>query len=493
MTRCGTTLCASLTVVALVLAFPSAASAHGWALDRGFGEHGYVMTAIPVETAYEQPQVDLAAAPGEKIVAGVAPSTLSPPTGAATVIRYLANGSPDQTFGNHGRLRISESQVTPSSTFRLAGVGVDSLGRVIVAGTTYSGCAPVCAEWISLVTVMRFLPNGQIDTTFGHEGVTQTDLGLPAPENLTHGYPGFQPPLQANPSIDHMRLDPQGRIVVAGSATADASLFRLFPTLDTAPLIARFTPDGQPDPSFGTGGAVLLRDHVATKSTVHGLAIDSLGRIVAAVCGFGPYGELFPSRVGVVRLEPTGAEDQTFGPGGLRETPDCPEAIAVDRFRRILVLRPPTVDPTGEYFAGVQSFVKSLERWKASGLADSRFGRGGAVTPHTHRSHIEIWQNVTTDPRGRVIPVGEIAGTKILESPEQKLAVNRLLRSGVSDRRFGHGGRIVTGLGRLREILMTSLQVIDGHGRIVVAVATETSGSGKRISALSLVRYTPRS
>jgi hypothetical protein len=61
-------------------------------------------------------------------------------------------------------------------SFRLAGVVVDSRGRVLVAGMT----EPTGATGGSLnarASVYRFMPNGKLDKSFGEGGLAGTSLG----------------------------------------------------------------------------------------------------------------------------------------------------------------------------------------------------------------------------------------------------------------------------------------------------------------------------
>jgi uncharacterized delta-60 repeat protein len=96
-------------------------------------------------------------------------------------------------------------------------------------------------------------------------------------------------------------------------------------------MLARFTPDGDPDASFGTGGQVV---------TVHGIArsvaVDSRGRIVAFGDGHRGTRHVFA----LVRRMPNGAPDRSFGHRGEVQTDlgtgTRAYGAAVDRHDRIV-------------------------------------------------------------------------------------------------------------------------------------------------------------
>src|SRR5262249_46333529 len=120
-----------------------------------------------------------------------------------------------------------------------------------------------------------------LDASFGTAGVTTLDLGTDA-------------------AINSLALDDASNIVVAG-AVGNGSAQNAF--------LARFDPNGQLDPSFGTGGAAILGlafgGHVA-----NGVAIQFDGKIV--VTGSATT-DLGTSDIFVARLDSSGNPDPFFG------------------------------------------------------------------------------------------------------------------------------------------------------------------------------------
>ena len=112
----------------------------------------------------------MAQAPGGKVVVA----------GATRVVRLLADGKPDATFGQGGAVTVPRP---PGAVFVLAGVAVDSLGRVVLAGLvrplpTNSTPDPV----ISSAAVIRLNADGTPDAGFGNGGTVITDFGVGAPK-----------------------------------------------------------------------------------------------------------------------------------------------------------------------------------------------------------------------------------------------------------------------------------------------------------------------
>jgi uncharacterized delta-60 repeat protein len=105
-------------------------------------------------------------------------------------------------------------------------------------------------------------------------------------------------------------LQPDGKIVVGGYSGRQSSPYGY----DFA--LARYLPDGTPDPAFGTGGIVVTNFGAETSSNtddwLHALALQPDGKIVAV--GRGSFD--FNPSLGVARYNADGTLDATFGTGG---------------------------------------------------------------------------------------------------------------------------------------------------------------------------------
>ncbi|HEX2618857.1 MAG TPA: delta-60 repeat domain-containing protein, partial [Phototrophicaceae bacterium] len=122
-------------------------------------------------------------------------------------------GDLDLTFGD------GDGYVTTDIGGRAGGMSlvIDSIGRIVVAGYNqhFDPNSYFCP-------IMRYDPDGTLDTTFGDGGIVLLNL---------------------NPSLcvlANVTIDANERIVVAGYSSRG--------------LLARFNPDGSPDLSFGDQG-----------------------------------------------------------------------------------------------------------------------------------------------------------------------------------------------------------------------------------------------
>jgi uncharacterized delta-60 repeat protein len=103
-------------------------------------------------------------------------------------------------------------------------------------------------------------------------------------------------------------VQPDDKIVTAGFSVAGTS---------ASTLVARFTPTGTPDPAFGTNGTVGIPGSVSgTPGGATAVAVQADGKIVVALAGDGqnPVFDL-------LRLNPDGSPDTTFGPNGVHFYP----------------------------------------------------------------------------------------------------------------------------------------------------------------------------
>lgn len=81
--------------------------------------------------------------------------------GGTSVARFLPDGSLDAAFGAGGLASTTGPDV--------AALAVDGAGRIVAAGSVVTGASSVAA-------VVRFLPGGSLDATFGDGGVAVADV-----------------------------------------------------------------------------------------------------------------------------------------------------------------------------------------------------------------------------------------------------------------------------------------------------------------------------
>lgn len=199
--------------------------------------------------------------------------------------RLLSDGSYDSAFNLTGRQRVAFGGSARPSAMR-----VDAQGRIVLAGVAVTGSG----ESNSDMAVARLLPNGSLDASFSGDGraTVAFDIGGVGAHNEDRAYA--------------LALQPDGKIVLAGEADVSATASE---NMDYA--IARLDGNGALDPTFGTGGRVLVPFDRSPGGTDVPLAVSvDAGRIIVA--GYAIQGTASVD-VALVRLRADGSRDPTFG------------------------------------------------------------------------------------------------------------------------------------------------------------------------------------
>lgn len=227
------------------------------------------------------------------------------------VIRLATNGTFDQSFGNQGR-SYQLVAIPDVNTDIVSGLALDGQGRIVVAGS-------VLGDGLELFGAMRLQSNGSLDTTFGNRGETI----LPTDGNYDLGA--------------GVAINPQGQIILTGTSIQTA------PKYSSEIVTAELTSSGQFDQTFGISGFSHADFALNGVELGHASAVvlDAAGRIV--ITGSISDGEQDHSIV--VRLQPNGFYDPTFGVGGRSDagfgvgtTPvDGSNALTLDQSGRIVI------------------------------------------------------------------------------------------------------------------------------------------------------------
>ena len=194
------------------------------------------------------------------------------------------------------------------------------------------------------IDVVRYETDGQVDLAFGNDGVATVEL--------TEGSGG------AGDMARAVAIQPDGKIVVAGDAGGDAEYTSSFG-------LGRFDADGVPDGTFDGDGKVVT-NFTKWDDSASDLTIGSDGRIVAA--GVAGYGWDSVATFAIVRYDPDGTLDGSFGRGGKLRT----------RFRVILPDEPVGIVGAGASGISIQAdrriVVAGTVDRVADGRMDGRFG-----------------------------------------------------------------------------------------------------------------------
>src|SRR5882724_10907363 len=255
-------------------------------------------------------------------------------------------------------------------------------GRILAAGVTNS-------RGTYDFVISRYLAGGALDPSFGDNGVTVTDFG------------GSKDWAYA------LALQPDGHVVVAGVSDRSGSQ-------DFA--LARYDARGKLDPSFGDGGLVLTPVRPLTADIIHGLVVQPDGKIVAAGVTYDdtvtlrPHGDFM-----VARYTPQGELDPSFGVGGVSttnfdaESYDEPYAVVLQPDGRIVLGGSSnTGGGVGRIF-GADNLA--LARYLPNGLLDPSFGNGGTVVVDAGAMQESI-RALALQPDGAIVAAGRTNGER---------------------------------------------------------------------------------
>jgi uncharacterized delta-60 repeat protein len=170
----------------------------------------------------------------------------------------------DPTFGNKGVFSAS------TAVSMLTSAALQSDGKIVAAG-----------QINNLPGVLRLNTNGTLDSSFGTGGIATNSFNNNAVGDLAIG----------------VAIQCDGKIVIGGSDVFG----------DNEPVfeVARFNPDGSPDSTFGTNGAVVTIPFNQGLFNPTALALQPDGKILLAGTGV------------MVRYETNGQLDSTFGIDGV--------------------------------------------------------------------------------------------------------------------------------------------------------------------------------
>jgi uncharacterized delta-60 repeat protein len=294
----------------------------------------------------------------------------------------------------------------------------------------------------------RCVPSASLDPTFGTGGIVTTAFGI-------GGW---------TPHAEGALLQPNGDIIAYGAVGSGVGL-----------ALARYTPSGSLDPTFGTGGIVWN----TTTRSVWQAALQANGQIVVV------------SQTELVRYNSDGSLDTTFGTNGVVTVPSGFAAfsvliqpsngdILVGGGGGLLAYTPNgTLDSTfgsGGEASGLGSIwslalengdivaeaPNALARYTASGSLDTTFGSGGIVTTQVGGDR----GSVLVQPNGQIVALG---GTGVW-------TLARYNTDGSLDSTFGSGGIETSTIGGIDLVRGAALE---SDGLIAVVGMSEDTGEAE--------------
>jgi uncharacterized delta-60 repeat protein len=344
-------------------------------LDATFGADGLVLTDIGSRRS--PPAHSVAIGRDGKIVGAR----------GETIVRYTAAGRLDRTFGRNGKVRTHFGQAYA--------VAIQADGKVVTAGSGVH-------RGRTLFALARYTRRGRPDSSFARSGKVVTDFGA-----------------RSNGTAYEVAIQPDGKIVVAGTAIKDRSSGRA----KYGFALARYNADGTLDSSFGSRGRVETK--VGDWDTeARGLVVQPDGKLV--VVGNALVGG--DSGFALVRYTADGDVDPTFGRDGQAfDSAGYVSALALQRDGKLVT--------AGVGMGRHPNF--SIARFLDDGTRDLTFGR--------NRKRLTDFGATARAYAVAVRPDGEIVAAGTFKGHDFALAC--YTRTGELDGRFGRGGKVTTDFG----------------------------------------------
>lgn len=368
-------------------------------IDATFGTNGVVVTdfGTSVDRAYKMAlQAD-----GKFIITGSA-------NNIATLVRYNANGSLDNTYGNAGKVQANFQLITsemqndekviivgrtqlqngtkhtllryqtngkPDSTFALN--GVLDLSQIVSYREVVQSLEILPNNKIVLmvnnynysISLICFNPNGELDTTFGTNGITTTT----SPPNLFYF-------LSLN-----LTVKPDGSLLMLTTITDE-----LFANINFA--ILQYNANGILNTNFGTNGFAIGDLGANQDEYPRSIKVQADGKIL--VSGF-----ISSTKANFVvqRFKTNGTLDSTFNTSGITN-------INVGgKYRELLDM---LIEPNGKIaLVGSISDDFACVRLNSDGTIDNTFGTNGIFTKDLGESY-DYGSCILRQPDGKFVLAG---------------------------------------------------------------------------------------
>jgi uncharacterized delta-60 repeat protein len=280
--------------------------------------------------------------------------------------------------------------------------------KILVAGEALT------ANGNTAFTVLRYLPDGSLDASFGTGGIAMIDPGV------------------SNSGASGMAVQPDGKIVLVGGS-----------------LVMRLTSSGVLDAGFDQGGMATIAGLDAGK-----VALQNNGDILV--------GGVHKKKIGVVRFHSNGTQDMayggdgfaTYGTGGGDQFGSYLTGMAIQSNGRLVV--------AGVYEPGAYEMM--VGRFTTSGAADASFGSGGRAFVTVGNDDALESGDVAIQSDGKIV----VEGSYMRASGDMLMLLIRLDTDGTLDNSFAGNGKKGIVLGDLCYPAGVALQA---NGKIVAAGA----------------------
>jgi uncharacterized delta-60 repeat protein len=346
------------------------------------------------------------------------------------LVRYNTDGNNDNSFGNNG---VVTTDVNRNEDFAES-IDLQADGKIVVAGY-FDGSNATNGG----LFVIRYLPNGSLDPSFGTGGkvivpsptynyyyvsdvtvkvlrngniLLAANIGpfymtmfdargnqitsfTPFPIYVSRFYVYPNGYLDQNYGKIPIAIQEDDKILIAGSVYKNGNALN-----GTDFIIMRFMPDGTADTRFGNNGIIRYNsgernDHVYSMTVLNDGGILLGGTINSSNLG---------STFGIAKFTPSGQLDLGFGNNGFTRTQigdagyDVGTSLAVQPDGKIVLV--------GYTFITNYAYDFAVARYNSNGLIDATFGNQGKVTTNVGYPTDQAYK-VLLQPDGKIVAIGK--------------------------------------------------------------------------------------
>jgi uncharacterized delta-60 repeat protein len=444
-------------------------------LDNSFGDYGKVTTEIGTNSwAYA-----VAIQPDGKIVVAGASNGIYNNSFTFTLVRYNANGTIDDSFGEKGIVMTSE--ILNSDVL---GVAIQQDGKIVAVGNSYQ---PFGNTIKSNLAIARYNSDGSIDTSFDNDGIIIS-------QDTDQGNFGYSVAIQSDGKIltytafgiyrynsdgsfdvsfgnqgkvifdygqsgnsKSLVIQPDGKIVAAASVSGYFN------------AVLRFNYDGTPDLSFNRTGAVSINVDSAYGGA--SVAVQSDLKIVVA--------QVLGGCSVIIRFNSDGRIDATYDGDG--RSLNC---YQYDTVQQVSVATQPDLKiVTTIFFSYNQPYRDfAVERHNNDGSYDTEFGSNGQVRTGDFTGNAYM-TSMAMQPDGKIIATGF---SNVGQDGITPFLVARYNTNGTLDNSFGIGGKVRTAIGTPFSYARAKSVAVQTDGKIVVAGEATEAGCS---NCFAVIRY----
>lgn len=287
-------------------------------IDETFGDSGFVLTSV----ARENIVGDMILQPDGKILITGEKKANENDNSTAFVLRYNVDGTKDASFGTDGLILT-----TFSAPIDIHAIGLQQDGKIIIGGEYW----PVYFYQI----LVRYFPDGRIDSSFDGNGIAALTT--------------------ANGRMYDLAIQDDGKIVIAGTSAGSM-------------LTARFNSSSSVDSSFGknrTGYSIL------PMTTGYSQASNVFLQSDKSIILTGSYYTTPGTGLGAVKFDANGIVDSSFGENGVAVSGFDLDMIAYEN--------PGAIQPDGSIIVGASVWPENDEDFTRIGMV--RFLGSNDKTP----------------------------------------------------------------------------------------------------------------